>query len=540
MGVATIESRRYLTRFDVARMGQIFTDVLVIGGGVAGMRAGIEAARHGDVLLIAKQGLRESNTAYAQGGIAAALGREDGPESHLADTLAVGCGLCDGQVVQRMVARGPSSIQELVEWGAGFDRDAEGEISLGREAAHSHARVVHGYGDATGLMVFETLGAKSAGVPNMRIFENCFVVDLLTHEGRCRGAVSFHEKYGLQVFWAKEVILATGGMGRIYRETTNPPVATADGHAMGYRAGAVVRDMEFMQFHPTTLYVAGAARALISEAVRGEGAHLVTRDARRFMPEYHELAELAPRDVVSRAIVKEMAEGDYTHVFLDVRHLGADRFRARFPGITRLCEGFGIDVGKDLIPVRPSAHYMIGGLRVDGEARTSVPNLWACGEAASTGVHGANRLASNSLLEGLVFGQIAGREAGLAAASHPEPTTPVRIVSEIDNSRRTELDLPDVMTSLRSVMWRNVGITRDGDRLAETIEIIGFWARYTMDKVFDSPAEWEAQNMLTGAWLMSCGALARTESRGVHYRSDVPETRPDWARHIELVRPDES
>jgi len=518
----TCDTRRYLTGFDVGRVPNLFADVLVIGSGVAGLRAAIEAAERVSVILVTKGRIIDSNTAMAQGGIAAVMSPQDSFELHIQDTLRVGCGLCDRAAVDRLVREGPERIRELVGWGAIFDRRAE-DLLMGLEAGHSAARIVHALGDATGREVADTLIRVARGRSRLRIFEECFTVDLIEIGGRCRGVTTFHRHFGHQLIWARQTILAAGGCGQLYRESTNPEVATGDGHAMAYRAGLTLRDMEMVQFHPTTLYVAGATRALISEAVRGEGAHLVDRQGRRFMPQYHPDAELAPRDVVSRAILAEMARQDATCMYLDVRHLNAERFRKRFPGITRLCEEFEIDIERDRIPVRPAAHYMIGGVQVDLNARTAMPGLLACGEVASTGVHGANRLASNSLLEGLVFGAVAGRLAAEGALQDPSPPGPMDIRSDIPPSARTMLDLQDVRNSLRSVMWRNVGIQRVGPRLQETLEIIGFWSHYVMDKLFDDRAGWEVQNMLTVARLVAACAEVRRESRGVHARSDFPE-----------------
>jgi L-aspartate oxidase len=337
---------------------------------------------------------------------------------------------------------------------------------------------------------------------------------------------------------AGTTILAAGGAGVLWRETSNPPVATADAMAMAFRAGAVLGDPEMMQFHPTTLYVAGSTRSLISEAVRGEGGLLVDRKGCRFMPQYDPKAELAPRDVVSRAILEQMARTDSTHVFLDVRHLGAAAFAARFPEIDRRCRDFGIDPGTDLLPVHPAAHYMIGGAWTDINGRTTLPGLLAAGEGACTTLHGANRLASNSLTEALVFGARCGELAGQAAASAAGAAGPVaarRIEWTNEHSERTELDLTDIRNSLRSVMWRNVGILRRGERLAETLEIVAFWGRYVLDKEFFDPAGWEVQNMLTSAYVITECALRRTETRGVHYRQDFPQTDDNWRRH-QLVR----
>ena len=532
--------RRYLLSFDARHIGHIFTDVLVVGAGAAGLRAALAAAESVQVLVLTKGTVAQSNTYEAQGGIAAVMDRSDALEAHVADTLACAVGLADEDVVRRVVSEAPQTIRELIDWGLPVDRE-DSRLALGREGGHSADRIVHAQGDATGKHLAETLIARARACENIKIFENCFVVDLLTDpdDAAVVGAVTFHPRYGLQMIWARQTILAGGGAGVLWRETTNPPNATADAAALGFRAGAELADMEMMQFHPTTLYVAGSTRALISEAVRGEGAYLVDRHGQRFMSAYHEAGELAPRDVVSRAILSRMAETNSTHVYLDVRHLGAEHFRRRFPQIHRLCADFDIDVSRDLIPVHPAAHYMIGGLKVDLAGRTSLADLWACGEAACTGLHGANRLASNSLLEALVFGKSCGLGAAAVAARRNARLTARNIVIANPRSERTELDLTDIRNSLRSILWRNAGIIRTGARLAETREIIGFWGRYVMDKEFFDPAGWEVQNMLTAALLVVESAFRRTETRGVHYRQDFPDTDPALARHLTLRRTDQ-
>jgi L-aspartate oxidase len=529
------QKRRYVATFNSRNLPQMFTDCLVIGSGVAGLRAAIEASRHGTVMMATKRGVFESNTAYAQGGVAVVLkpDEEDNADLHIADTLKVGCGLNDLDAVRTVILNGPERVKELIDWGAVFDSHA-GELDLGREAGHSASRVIHAQGDATGKEIVRSLLVRFRQCGNVILQENFFVIDLLSDSARCLGALVYNDVLGLQIIWAKQTILATGGCGRIFQETTNPDIATGDGMAMAWRAGTVLQDMEMIQFHPTTLYIAGASRALISEAVRGEGAYLVDKNGYRFMPEYHPDAELAPRDVVSRAIIDQMAKTDSRFVYLDARHISRATFAKRFPYITELCDSFDINVAKDLIPVRPSAHYMIGGVKVDLEARTNIPGLLACGEAACTGLHGANRLASNSLLEGLVFGTIAGRTAGQWIAAHPRPIQPKTITSPpIAPADLEHLDLQDIRNSLRSIMWRHVGISRKAQYLEETIAAIEFWGRYVLGKQFDRPFGWEAQNMLTTAWLMARGALERRESRGVHFREDFPQTDNEhWRRHI--------
>lgn len=547
------DERRYLIPFRTALLPQIFADVLVIGGGVAGLRAALAAATHGDVILTCKGNLKQSNTDMAQGGIAAVLGgqQDDGAagdtlESHVHDTLNAGAGLCAEPVVRAVVQAGPGRIEELIQWGMRVDRVANssqaGPIALGREGAHSHPRIIHALGDATGRELARTLGRCVDQHDRIRVFEGCFALDLLTMEGvdprgepRCLGAITHHPQFGLQVIWARATILATGGCGQVWRESTNPVVATGDGLAMAYRAGARLADMAFMQFHPTTLYIAGASRSLISEAVRGEGAFFIDHRGHRFMPDYDTRADLAPRDVVSRSVLAQVAKTGHSHVFLDCRAIGAERFASRFPGIHKLLGRFGLDPGQHPIPVYPSAHYMIGGVYTDAHGRTNIPGLYACGEVACTGLHGANRLASNSLLEGLVFGEITGRVArerlDQEASSHQPAERSYRMVSDIRPSDRSQLDVADVRASLRSVMWRHVGIERVGDRLAEKSELFDFWARYTLDKIFDDRRGWEAQNMLLTAALITRAALWRAESRGTHYRRDHPQPDPHFYCH---------
>lgn len=530
---SSYDSRRYLTNFDSHRTGNLFTDVLVVGSGVAGARAAMEAAQHGEVILICKADFDDSATSYAQGGIAVAI--KDDIESkrlHYRDTIEVGCGLNRPEAVEMLVSEGPARIEELIQWGLEVDR-VNGAVSLAMEGGHSVNRIVHCHGDQTGKELVRTLKARLAKTSRMRIYEHCFLIDLVTSEDRCLGAITFHPRYGHQLIWAKQTILASGGCGHIWRESTNPPTATGDGMAAAFRAGAELRDMEFMQFHPTTLYIAGAGRALISEAVRGEGAHLLDRSGERFMLAYHRDAELAPRDVVSRAIHDHLIKSRSNCVYLDVRHL--KNFATRFPQIARLCRDFEIDVTRELIPVRPSAHYMVGGVHCELDGSTTLGGLLACGEAACSGVHGANRMASNSLLEGLVFGRAAGETAGLRASMQPRQGLAAHLVSEIPPSSRTPLDLADISNSLASLMGRNLGIVRSEQPMRETLEILDFWGRFTLDKIFDDPAGWELQNKLTVARLITNAAIRRTNSIGVHYRSDAQPAK-DPSMHTRMSK----
>ncbi len=538
------DTRRYLIPFRSSLLPQIFTDVLVIGAGVAGLRAAIAAAGGGEVIILAKADAMESNTAEAQGGIAAVLDAHDSIESHVSDTLTTGAGLCDEAIVERVIADGPRAIEQILAWGMDVDREPGGAPMLGREGGHGASRIMHSHGDATGQSLAACLLAKARAQASIRIFEHCFALDFITPSDEpgapIMGAITHHKRYGLQVIWAKATILATGGAGMLYRETSNPRVATADGPAMAYRAGATLRDMAFVQFHPTTLYVPGAARWLITEAVRGEGATLLDHAGHRFMPDYHPQAELAPRDIVAQAIIRQIARQGGRHVWLDAR--GIANFHARFPGITAMLARFSLDPANDLIPVHPAAHYAIGGARVDVACRTDVPGLFAVGEAACSGLHGANRLASNSLLEGLVLGETAGLAAAEFAAGRidsaapagwtfrPRPA-PVAIISDIRPSGQGELDLTDVRSSLRSAMWRNVGILRTGPKLADANHMFAFWARYTLDKIFDDPQGWETQNMLLACSLIARSALWREESRGCHARDDFAAPRDEYRMH---------
>lgn len=529
---AGLDDRRYLIPFRSGLLPQIFTGTLVIGGGVAGARAALAAAEFGEVIVLCKEECELSNTAWAQGGIASVLAETDSFERHSRDTVDVGAGLCDRGVVEDIVAGGPERIEELLQWGVPFDRDDAGAIDLGREGGHHERRILHVDGDATGRSLQDVLCRKMQDHPNIRVFEHCFALDLVTPSNEpgspVVGAVTWHPKFGLQMLWARSTVLASGGAGQIYRETTNPRVATADGIAMAFRAGARLADMAFVQFHPTVLYLPGAPRSLISEAVRGEGAHLVDESGERFMASEHQLAELAPRDVVTRAIVRRMARTGSTHVSLDARHIAG--FADRFPGIARNLLSFGIDPQKQLIPVHPAAHYTIGGVRTDHTGYTGVPGLFAVGEVACSGLHGANRLASNSLLEGLVLGARAGRLAGVAS-SEQSPQPPIAIISDIRPSEHGVLDIEDVRSSLRSAVWRNVGIERTGAMLTDAVDMLEFWARYTLDKIFDEPEGWEVQNMLTVGHLIARSALWRAESRGCHYRCDAPSTSDDFLVH---------
>ncbi len=528
---------RYLVAFHPKRVSHHYVDVLVIGGGIAGLRATMAIDPRLTALVVTKDNLEESNSAYAQGGIAGVLGADDRFEDHIADTLAAGAGLCDREVVEMVVREAPGHIRELIEWGASFD-ESEGELLLGREGGHSHNRIVHALGDATGQEIMRAMIARARNQLRAQIWQNTFTIDLLTHEGGCRGALVWNERHGKTYVWAKQTILATGGAGQIFRETTNPPLATGDGHAAAYRAGAELMDMEFMQFHPTVLYIAGSSRSLISEAVRGEGAILVDSAGVRFMPDYHPQAELAPRDVVSQAIVDRMEKTHHPCVYLDLSALPPDAVRKRFPGIAKRCREFGLDIAVDRIPVRPGAHYMIGGVKVDQHGATSLPGLWAVGEVTSSGLHGANRLASNSLLEGLVFGARAGEAASAAGLAQPDHYEAVPLENKPITPPDMHLDLQDIRNSLKSLVWRAAGVRRTKVSLEDAARTIDGWDRYALTQQFPTAEGWELQNMLIVARVMIAAALRREESRGVHLRMDFSQQDDKhWKRRVGDVCP---
>jgi L-aspartate oxidase len=528
---------RYLVPFNPKRIPHHFVDVLVIGGGIAGMRATMAVDARLSTLVVTKDRINESNSAYAQGGIAGVLAPEDRFEDHVEDTLIAGADLCDREVVEMVVREAPGHIRQLIEWGTVFDHQEDGDLLLGREGGHSHHRIVHALGDATGKEIMRAMITRAREVLHAQIWQDTFTLDLLTDDGACRGALVWNKDHGRTFVWAKQTILCTGGVGQIYRETTNPAVATGDGHAIAYRAGVELRDMEFMQFHPTVLYIAGSSRTLITEAIRGEGAILVDANGERFMPSYDPRAELAPRDIVSQAIADRMNATHHPCVYLDLSPIDPAHALRRFPGIARSCAEFGLDITRDRIPVRPGAHYMIGGVTVDHEGRTTLPGLWASGEVTSSGLHGANRLASNSLLEGLVYGAHAGAGASAVALEMPDSFHAIPLKNDAVLPGGEPLDLSDIRNSLKSLMWRAAGVIRDGKQLAEAAKTVDGWCQYALSRQFTEPEGWELQNMLTVARVMIESAQRREESRGVHLRSDFPASGgPSWRKHIAVSR----
>jgi L-aspartate oxidase len=495
-------------------------DFLVIGAGVAGLRAAIELAPAGRVVVLVKREIADSSTQFAQGGIAAALSDEDEISLHLQDTLNAGDGLCNEAAARVLVEDAPERIEELIAWGTQFDRDGT-KLTFGREGAHSRNRILHAHGDSTGREIQRALYAKATTLPEISIREFEFSTDLIIDAGRVCGVRVIDERGQENSIHASAVLLATGGMGQLYLNTTNPSVATGDGVAMAYRAGAEVTDLEFIQFHPTALYLKKAPRFLLSEALRGEGAYLRNLEMSRFMAKYHPMGELAPRDVVARAIMHELERGRAKDpvVYLDLTHLDPAHVQHRFPRIYKTCLQYNIDITEEPVPIRPAAHYAMGGVRTDLDGHTSLPGLYAAGEAAGTGVHGANRLASNSLLEGLVFGARAGKKmrdelklsarklSGLPPAAYSNGPVSIPVEASI--------------SELQTLMWNQVGIVRTGSSLKQAIKRLEEMGPQVSRP--HSRREYEARNLQIAGLLAARSALAREESRGAHYRTDFPD-----------------
>ena len=523
---------RYIVQIDTSALPIIDTDFLVIGSGSAGLRAAIQANQHGSVLLMTKSALKESSTRYAQGGIAVAMNVDDTIDSHVEDTLKAGVGICNPSAVQVMVEEGIERVAELINWGAKFDKEG-GTLGFTMEGAHQRRRVVH-RGDATGIETTDVLVNHLRKQEHVKVIENAFAIDFVTEEETCYGVLALVNDV---VHWirAKATILAAGGLGCVYQCTSNPDVATGDGFAAAWRAGCEMMDMEFVQFHPTTLFLDGAPHFLISEAVRGEGGVLVNIRGEQFMRRYHENAELAPRDVVSRAILNEMQSTGFPCVYLDITHLSPDFIQRRFPTISHTCQHYGLEITKDLIPVRSGAHFMMGGIRTNLDAETNINGLYACGEVACTGVHGANRLASNSLLECIVFGSRAA-ESAVDYAQRFDNNILEKVQVRTENSYGTtnSFDVESGKEKIRQLMWEDVGILRLEANLKVARDVLR-----EMDQAhsWSSMATFEFQNMLDVANLITEAAIIRRESRGAHYREDYPE-RDDvnWKKHVVLCR----
>ncbi|WP_274365919.1 L-aspartate oxidase [Paenibacillus thermotolerans] len=519
---------RTLIDVDISALPRYEADVIVIGSGIAGLYTSLKASETNRVLMIAKKSLLESNTRYAQGGIAAVISDEDSPLYHRQDTLVAGAGLCDPEAVDVLVHEGPNGVQELIRLGTQFDRESGGEYALTMEGAHSQRRILHAHGDATGAEIVRALAEKSRSSDRIEIWDDHFCLDVVTEDGVCYGAIVQRPGGELVFAAAKAIVLCTGGAGQMYRYTTNPDIATADGIAIAYRAGAYIQDVEFVQFHPTALTYPGAPRFLISEAVRGEGAVLRNIKGERFMEQYHPQKELAPRDVVARAIVSEIEKTKSTFVYLDLTHETQEVVKARFPTIYETCLKYGLDLSSDWIPVAPAAHYMMGGVKTNLHGESNIQRLFACGEVSSTGVHGANRLASNSLSEAIVFGRRIVERINSLPPNEREPKFHV----ELGRTETLPQAVVEKRLKLQKTMLRYAGLKREEKGLKRGLEELRkqmpvFHAKLAIRE------QYEFANLLTVAMLTTLAALKREESRGGHYREDFPERNDaEWQKHI--------
>ncbi len=509
------------------------TDYLVIGSGVAGLRAAIELSRHGEVIVVTKDSITESCTEYAQGGVAVALSDEDEVGIHLTDTLRAGDGLCRQEAVKTLVEEGPDRILELIDWGAQFDREGP-KLAFTREAAHSKKRILHASGDSTGMEIGRVLINHVKSLPGVNRYPFSTATELIMDDDCCVGARVLNNGEVTDIH-ARATLLATGGAGQVYSRTTNPDVATGDGLALAYRAGAVLEDMEFIQFHPTALFLPGAPHFLLSEAMRGEGALLRNIDGNLFMHKYHADSELAPRDVVSRAVISEIAETGSSHVLLDLTHLAPGFVKKRFPRIFDTCLKYEIDIAKMQIPVSPAAHYMMGGIKTDLDGKTSIRGLFAAGETACTGVHGANRLASNSLLEGLVYGYRTARAAAVYGLQSRDVMPATGPDTASPGGTDASLDIADTKKTIRDIMWESAGIIRSANSLADARQRL-MAMKEIMGINFDSRSGVELRNLLTVAIMITEAALSREGSVGAHYRSDFPSRGSAWQKHLGLTK----
>ena len=502
-------------------------DYIIVGSGIAGLYAALLAIEQGSVLVLTKGSIDDCNTRYAQGGIAVAIGKDDSPELHYRDTVAAGDGLCDADAVRILTEEAAECIADLIKLQVPFDT-LDGAISLGREAAHSMSRIIHAGGDATGEHIETTL-SRQVRSNRVRVLEHCLVSEIITEGGRVEGVKVLDCQTRLtKEYSCRFLILGTGGAGQLFKYTTNSDVVTGDGIALAFKAGAEISDMEFFQFHPTSLHLPGVAPFLISEAVRGEGGILKNTDGYRFMPDYAPGAELAPRDVVARSIVYEMSKRGSDSVFLDVTHLPARLITARFPHIYRFCQEHGLNITRELIPVAPAAHYLMGGVKVNEWGEANILGLLAIGEAACTSVHGANRLASNSLLESVVF---ARRAIQKTQTSHPFVIANEAKQSHFLPHREPRPETPPLnLANLQSLMWDRVGIIRSGDGLDEAANILATW-EHSLPQFADRVSH-ELSSLVLCGRLMAEAALLREESRGAHFRTDFPDRSPEWQRHV--------
>ncbi|NMB95930.1 MAG: L-aspartate oxidase [Clostridiaceae bacterium] len=527
-----MEDYRFLIDFDTKNLETVYYDVIIVGSGIAGVYTALEIPEKYNVLILTKETLEISNSVLAQGGIAVSLDKGDSPELHFKDTIYAGAGLCNEESVWTLVTEAAENIKKVRKYGVRFDMNGPEELAFGREAAHSKNRIIHA-GDSTGKEVLDKLIAEVKTRKNVEIRERSFVIDFLTDNDEIKGLIAYNEDDSkLKIYLSHVIVCATGGYGQLYGRTTNPEVATGDGACAAYRAGAELMDLEFVQFHPTVLYHPNNKSFLISEAVRGEGGILKNKNNERFMQNYHEMAELAPRDIVSRAIFDEMKKTCTDHVYLDITFKGRDYLEKRFPNIYKTCMGYGIDISKDYIPVAPAEHYCMGGIRTDVHGRTNIKGLYSCGEAACTGIHGANRLASNSLLEGLVFGHKIGVEIDgyLEVKKGKKPEYQVKYSTD---RVRKEISKQDIRDNIRTIMDTYVGIIRDKEGLEKAAEQIKSYHNLLRNMRNSSFIDWELQNMVLLSGLVIKSALQREESRGAHYRSDFSQPNNEaWKKNI--------
>lgn len=523
---------RYLADFDTRDIQKQYHDVIIIGSGIAGVYTALEIPQKYDIAILTKETLDISNSVLAQGGIAVSLDKKDSPELHLKDTLYAGAGLCDEETVRVLVNEAALNIDRLCNFGVNFDKTSKHELSLTREGAHSMNRIIHA-GDTTGKEVQEKLIAAVRNHTNINIHERNFVMDMITEDGACKGVLTFDEDAGcFKLYLSNIIICATGGYGQLYSNTTNPEVATGDGVCMAYRAGAELMDLEFVQFHPTVLFHSENKSFLISEAVRGEGALLKNVNGKRFMPEYHSLNELAPRDVVSRAIFEEMKRTGANHVFLDITFKGKEYLEGRFPNIYKTCLSYGIDMAKDMIPVAPAEHYCMGGIRADVAGKTNIKGFFTCGESACNGIHGANRLASNSLLEGLVFGRMIGLQVEEILHCSGRAIAFEDIINHTDRLPQ-EFDKIEKKVGIQQEMNEDVGIIRNREGLTKALAYMNTLEIEIGNMKNERIEDYELQNILLLSKLVIESALEREESRGAHFRSDFDRTDDEnWIRHI--------
>jgi L-aspartate oxidase len=535
---------RYVSSMDNIQQ-VIQTDCVVVGAGIAGLYTALQLSEKAEVTLLTKKSLVDSNTRWAQGGIAAVVSELDSANLHKQDTLMAGAGLCDSERVDILVNEGPEGVRQLIEYGIHFDEE-NGQIALTKEGAHSRHRILHAQGDATGAEIVRGLSKLVRANKNIIILEDHYTTDLITHDGQCQGVLALSPHQKKMIIQAKSVVLATGGTGQLYRYTTNPDIATGDGVALAYRAGAEIQDMEFIQFHPTVLFYPEAPRFLISEAVRGEGAILRNTHGEPFMEKYHPLADLAPRDVVSRAIVSEIEKAGNQYVYLDFTHEPEDKIKKRFPTIYKTCLKYGLNLGLDWLPVAPAAHYSMGGVKTGSIGETNIQGLYACGETACTGVHGANRLASNSLSEAIVFGKRIAQHIIEHRLSRPQGPSDLLKSMEFTtrqdpDKKRDDQPVMERRLKLQKMMLQHASLKRDQVSLQALLAEIHRWLEMDLSYTWEQKEELEYINLLTCSLFVVHSALRREESRGGHFRMDYPVSDDqNWRKHIILAREEET